>query len=122
MIEEQYISHKTAKLAWEKGFDEPCEYFLSYECDRFIRCSCTNGKIPITGYGNFCYWWNNIGDMDIRQFILSLDSGYFCQKMQNRISDISSTQKTERIALRNTMYILPALKEAIKKEIELENK
>lgn len=45
MIEEQYISHKTAKLAWEKGFDEPCEYFLSYECDRFIRCSCTNGKI-----------------------------------------------------------------------------
>ena len=78
--------------------------------------------MSVTDYGNFCYWWNNIGDMDIRQFILSLDSGYFCQKMQNGISDISSTQKTERIALRYTMYILPALKEAIKKELKLEEK
>lgn len=78
--------------------------------------------MSVTDYGNFCYWWNNIGDIGIRQFILSLDSGYFCQKMQNGISDISSTQKTERIALRYTMYILPALKEAIKKELKLEEK
>ena len=27
MIEQEYISFETAKLAKEKGFNEPCKYF-----------------------------------------------------------------------------------------------
>lgn len=76
--------------------------------------------MSVTDYGNFGYYWNAIGDMDFRQFILTLDSDYFCQKMKNGVSYISSSQTTKRIVLQYTKYILPALKEAIKKEIELE--
>lgn len=80
----------------------------------------SNGSfMSITDYGNFAYSWSGFGD-DIRKFILSLNVDYFAQKMFNGISYIASTNKVCKSAVLFAEKILPALKEAIRKELESE--
>lgn len=80
----------------------------------------SNGSfMSITDYGNFAYNWSGFGD-DIRKFILSLNVDYFAQKMFNGISYIASTNKVYKSAVLFAEKILPALQEAIRKEVESE--
>lgn len=77
--------------------------------------------MSITDYGNFCNFWSNTGEKDFRRFILKLDVDYFGKKMFISITDISSTQQAERLAMRFARKILPPLQEAIRDELKLEN-
>lgn len=81
----------------------------------------SNGSfMSITDYGNFAYSWSGFGD-DIRKFILSLDVDYFGKKMFQGINYICSSEDVYKSAMLFSEKILPALKEAIRKEIESEN-
>lgn len=82
----------------------------------------SNGSfMSITDYGNFANSWFCFGD-DIRKFILSLNVDYFAQKMFHGMNYISTTNKICKSAMLFSEKILPALKEAIRKELESENK
>lgn len=47
MIEEEYVSFETAKLAKGKGFEEPCKYFYAEVLDKAIK----GGINKINNYG-----------------------------------------------------------------------
>ena len=69
-----------------------------------------------TDWGNFNYHWDSAGD--IREFILRIDGCYFSGKML--ISTDERSKKLEMKCYKFSEKILPALKEAIKKELEAE--
>ena len=45
MIEEEYVSFETAKLAKGKGFEEPCKYFYAEVLDKAIKWECVGDII-----------------------------------------------------------------------------
>ena len=45
MIEQEYISFETAKLAKEKGFNEPCKYFYEEISGEAIKWECVGDII-----------------------------------------------------------------------------
>ena len=69
----------------------------------------------MTDWGNFNYCWSI--QEDIRKFILHLDEDYFSRKMFQSVSYQCSTKKMEDCCKRFASKVLPALKEAIKKEL-----
>ena len=73
----------------------------------------------VTDYGNLSYAWRSFGS-DFREFILSLNNDYFASKMQNGLSYIVYNNKTLKACQLFSEMILPALKDALRKEIESE--
>lgn len=73
----------------------------------------------VTDWGNFSYVWRNFGN-DFREFILKLNVSYFGSKMQNGLSYIAHTRKTEAACNRFAAEILPALQKALEEEIKKE--
>lgn len=74
----------------------------------------------ITDWGNFNFGWTVSGD--IRKFILTLDEDYFARKMFQGVSYQCSSKTMQACCKRFASRILPKLKEAIKKELEEEEK
>lgn len=74
----------------------------------------------VTDYGNLSYAWRSYGE-DFRKFIIGLNVGYFGSKMYSGIAYISYGRKFEKACDRFAEMILPALQEALKKEIEAED-
>lgn len=68
-----------------------------------------------TDWGNFNYYWST--PMEIREFITSLDTQYFANKMHQSVSYQCSTKTMRGCCERFAENILPALKEAIKFEL-----
>ena len=68
-----------------------------------------------TDWGNFNYYWST--PMEIREFITSLDTQYFANKMYQSVSYQCSTKTMRGCCERFAENILPALKEAIKFEL-----
>lgn len=45
MVEEQYVTFETAKMAKEKGFNESCKCFYEKVLDKVIKWECNGGII-----------------------------------------------------------------------------
>lgn len=69
----------------------------------------------VTDYGNLSYAWRSFGD-DFNEFICSLNVSYFGNKMQNGLSYIAFTRKTQKACELFAEKILPALQKAIKSQ------
>jgi hypothetical protein len=74
----------------------------------------------VTDYGNLSYSWRSFGN-DFREFILSLNVGYFGSKLYTGMVYILYSKKCEKSCGRFAEKILPALQKALREEIELEN-
>lgn len=74
----------------------------------------------VTDYGNLSFAWRSFG-YDFRQFIIGLNVPYFGQKMYQGNTYILHSKKYEKACYTFAEKILPALQEALKKEIESEN-
>ena len=73
----------------------------------------------VTDWGNLSFAWRSYGD-DFRDFILSLNTEYFGNKMFTGIAYIAHTRAVEKSCDRFAEKILPALQKALRKEIENE--
>lgn len=73
----------------------------------------------VTDYGNLSYSWRSFGK-DFREFILSLNVGYFSSKMYSGIAYISYGRKFEKACDRYAEKILPALQQMLREEIDIE--
>lgn len=71
----------------------------------------------VTDYGNLSYAWRHFGE-DFREFILNLNVSYFGSKMQNGLSYIAHSRKTETACDRFAEHILPALQKVLREEVE----
>ena len=71
----------------------------------------------VTDYGNLSFAWRHFGE-DFREFILNLNVSYFGSKMQNGLSYIAHSLKTEAACDRFAEQILPALQKVLREEIE----
>src|SRR3990172_12481044 len=72
-----------------------------------------------TDWGNFAYAWRGFGK-DFREFLISLNTSYFGDKMSGGFSYIAHGKNIDRGAQRFAQEILPPLQEILKKEIEQE--
>lgn len=71
----------------------------------------------VTDYGNLSFAWRHFGE-DFREFILNLNVSYFGSKMQNGLSYIAHSRKTEAACDRFAEQILPVLQKVLREEIE----
>ena len=71
----------------------------------------------VTEYGNFSYSWPSTGRKDFREFLLGLDPDYFGGKMFQGISYIVHSMKIREACVRFGKMILPALKDALIKDM-----
>lgn len=71
--------------------------------------------LALTDWGNFNYCWST--SMEIRAFVSSLDIQYFANKMFQGVAYQCSTKAMRGYCERFAENILPALKEAIKIEL-----
>ena len=71
----------------------------------------------VTDWGNLSYAWRSYGE-DFREFILSLNTDYFGTKLFTGMSYILHSRKCEAACDRFSKEILPALQDALRKEIE----
>ena len=78
--------------------------------------------MSITDYGNFCFAWRSTGVADFRQFILDLGEQYFANKMVQGIGFIAYGPDVATQANMYAKNVLPALKVAIKEELDSESK
>lgn len=74
----------------------------------------------VTDYGNLSFAWRSYGDIDFREFIIKLDVAYFGGKMYQGNTYILYSKKCERACYLFAEKILPALQNALKKELESE--
>jgi len=75
----------------------------------------------VTDYGNLSYAWRHYGDKDFREFICSLNVGYFGTKLYTGMAYIVHSRKVEKACDRFAEKILPALQKVLREEIESEN-
>lgn len=73
----------------------------------------------VSEYGNFSYSWRNT-NMEFRQFLLSIDEGYFADKMQTGMAYILQNQKVATACRVFAKKILPALKNSIQADLSME--
>jgi len=73
----------------------------------------------VTDYGNLSYAWRSYGT-NFREFIISLNVGYFGSKMYSGIAYISYGKKFEKACDRFAEMILPPLQKMLREEIEKE--
>lgn len=73
----------------------------------------------VTDYGNLSFAWRSFRKDDFRKFICSLNVDYFSSKMYIGNSYILSGNKCQDACNRYGKMILPALKLALKEDLEL---
>ena len=71
----------------------------------------------VTDYGNLSFAWRSTGE-DFRQFLATINVGYFGTKLFSGMSYILHDRKTEQKCNKFAEMILPPLQEVLKKEIE----
>jgi len=71
----------------------------------------------VTDWGNLSYAWRHFGDNFI-DFICSLNVDYFGSKMQNGLSYIAHSGKTEKSCQRFSEQILPPLQKMLREHIQ----
>ena len=71
----------------------------------------------VTDLGNLSYAWRRTGS-DFRDFIIGLNVSYFGSKMQNGLSCIAFSRKTEKACQQFAEKILPALQKVLREEVE----
>lgn len=74
----------------------------------------------VTDYGNLSYAWRSYGDKDFRQFMASINTGYFATKLYTGMSYILYGRKCEQACERFAEKILPPLQKLLKEELESE--
>lgn len=73
----------------------------------------------VTDYGNFSYAWRSTG-VPFKEFILSMDTNYFAKKIEQGLYNVPRSKSlTDGIEFYARM-ILPALKEVLLQELEIE--
>ncbi len=75
----------------------------------------------VTDYGNLSFSWRRYGDEDFRQFICSLNTGYFSTKMYTGMAYILYGKKCEKACDLFAQMILPPLQKLLKEELEKES-
>ncbi len=75
----------------------------------------------VTDYGNLSYAWRSFGN-DFREFICSLNVGYFGTKMYTGMAYILYGKKCEQACNKFAEKILPPLQKMLREEIALEEK
>lgn len=75
----------------------------------------------VTDYGNFSYAWRFFGDGDFRKFLIGLNPDYFGGKMYQGITYFTYGKKFEKSCDMFAEMILPALQDALRKELKSEN-
>jgi|ERR1035437_2678633 hypothetical protein len=73
----------------------------------------------VTDYGNLSYAWRSFGT-DFREFIISLNVGYFASKMYSGITYICYGKKFEKSCELFAEMILSPLQKILREEIESE--
>lgn len=76
----------------------------------------------VTDYGNLSYAWRAYGDIDFREFLITLNISYFATKLYTGLSYIAYGRKIEQACYRYAEHILPALQKKLKEELEEECK
>ena len=71
----------------------------------------------VTDYGNLSYAWRSFSG-DFREFIVSLNGGYFGTKLYTGMTYILYGKKCEKSCERFANEILPALQKVLKEEID----
>jgi hypothetical protein len=74
----------------------------------------------VTDYGNFSYAWRSFGPGTFREFLLNINEGYFGDKLCTGMAYIAYSKKVQHACDRYAKKILPALKKALRAEIEAE--
>ncbi len=67
----------------------------------------------VTDYGNFSYTWRSFGKGDFRDFLQSLNTGYFATKMAQGLAYIVHSKKVDKACETFAAKILPALQSAL---------
>lgn len=70
----------------------------------------------VTEYGNLSYAWRSFGD-NFNAFICSINVSYFAGKMQNGLSCIAFTRKTQAACELFAEKILPPLHKLLKEQL-----
>src|SRR5262249_17366474 len=73
----------------------------------------------VTDYGNLCFSWRSFGN-DFREFLCSLNTGYFSTKMATGLAYIVTGKKIDRACDRFAQEIIPALQKVLKEELQKE--
>lgn len=79
----------------------------------------------VSDYGNFSFAWRAFGykdGRDFRDFLSGLGVDYFGEKMYMGMAYVVHTKAVERAAYRFTEKVLPALKAALKADLESEER
>jgi hypothetical protein len=71
----------------------------------------------VTDWGNYSFAWTSIGDRTFKEFLLSIDEGYFATKMYTGMAYLVATKKIEQACNRYANHILPALKKVLIEEM-----
>jgi hypothetical protein len=72
----------------------------------------------VTDYGNLSYAWRSIGnEEDFRAFLSRLSVDYFASKLQNGLSYITYTKKSQDSCNLFAEKILPALKKVLEDDL-----
>ena len=71
----------------------------------------------VTDWGNLSYKWPSAGTEDFREFIIRLNAQYFGSKLQNGLSYIAYSKKTDDACNRFADKILLPLQAALKEDI-----
>jgi hypothetical protein len=71
----------------------------------------------VTDWGNFSFSWCRYSELEeFKEFLLSINTGYFADKMVQGFAYIATSKKIDAGAKRFAEKILPALQKAIKSE------
>lgn len=71
----------------------------------------------VTDWGNLSYAWRSYGN-DFREFLCSLNVGYFGSKLYTGMAYILYGKKCEKSCSRFAEMILPALQKVLREELE----
>lgn len=72
----------------------------------------------VTDYGNLSFAWRSFGNGDFREFLCSLDKGYFAGKMYQGNTYILATSKCKKACDRFAEMILPPLQKALREQLK----
>lgn len=73
----------------------------------------------VSEYGNFAYAWRSFGS-NFREFLLSLDLGYFAEKLETGMAYVVSNNKVRSGCRRFSEKVIPILQAAIKLTLDSE--
>lgn len=68
----------------------------------------------VSDWGNFSYAWGSFGAGSFKDFILSLETDYFANKMMSGMSYVCNSKEVEDACKRFSEKILPVLQKVLK--------